>query len=431
MKVAIITNFMEFRAGYSLTGIVKDQIQMLTEYGHEVHLFVNSQYHGEPFDPRVTLNKCIPFCHLVDFASFQQYQEAQYEGHRKIASETAEVLKKELEGFDVAFTHDFIFIGWFLPYGQGCKEAGKHLKNLRWLHWIHSVPTGKRDYWSIGDFGPKHKIVYPNKSDMVRVAEEFKGKVNDVRVIPHIKDLRTWFDWDQESCEFVKEYPMLMQADIVQVYPASVDRLESKRVKEVILIFSKLKKMGHSVCLVIANQWATTVKHKQSVDQYKKIGARNGLEVGTELVFTSDWKVTMKNNVPVGKYEVGLPKKILRDLMTCMNLFIFPTREESFGLVLPEVVLSSGCFCVLNKSLQQQLEISGFTALYFDFGSFHMNHMVDNEEKYFHDIAYVTIGQMRQNESLMTRTFMRKMYNWDHLYNRYYGPIMASAEGWG
>ncbi len=429
MKIAVMSNFMEMIPGYSLTGIVKDQIRMLTEYGHDVHLFVNSKYHGEAFDPRVTMHKSVPFAHLHDFMTLEELEKGkQYNEHREAVKQAIINFKEELKDFDIAFTHDFVFTGWFLPYGRACAVASKDLPNLRWLHWIHSVPTAMRDYWNIRSYGPAHKVIYPNRTDLLRTAEQYRGVINDVRMIPHIKDMRTWFDWDEESCEFVKEYPGVMNADIVQVYPASVDRLEAKRVREVALIFAKLKKMGRSVCLVIANQWATTVRHKQSVDGYKKIAARNGLEPGVEFIFTSDWKFDKEKLK--GKYEVGLPKRILRDLMTCMNLFIFPTREESFGLVLPEAVLSSGCLCVLNKSLQMQAEISGHTALYFDFGSFHVNHHIENEEQYFNDIAGIILGRMAENESIMTRTWFRQQNNWNYLYEHFYGPIMAESRGW-
>lgn len=438
-KVAILTNFMEFRPGYSLTGIVKDQVRMLTEYGHEVHLFVNSKYHGEEFDPRVTLHKSIPFAHLHDFHSLEELSQPNFQSRegknanyfKDLITATENVLKQELVGFDIVFTHDFVFIGWFMPYGQACIPVSRALPNLRWMHWIHSVPTGKRDYWNVNDYGRRHKIIYPNASDKVRVAEAFNGKPEDVRVIPHIKDLRTWFDFDPETCDFIKEYPAVMQADVVQVYPASVDRLEAKRVKEVITMFGNIKKMGHTVCLVIANQWATTTQHKQNIDRYQKIGLRHDLR-NDELIFTSDWKVTVnKAGEPKGKYEVGLPHRILRELMMCANLFIFPTKEESFGLVLPEASLASGALCVLNKSLQQQIEISGFSTLYFDFGSFHntVNFPTD-EGTYYNDLTKITMGRMKQNESIKTRTFMRQRYNWDYLYKQYYAPIMAESITW-
>ena len=48
-------------------------------------------------------------------------------------------------------------------------------------------------------------------------------EIDHLRVIPHIKDLRSWYDFDDESCEFIKEYPAVMQADIVQIYPAGAE----------------------------------------------------------------------------------------------------------------------------------------------------------------------------------------------------------------
>jgi hypothetical protein len=32
---------------------------------------------------------------------------------------------------------------------------------------------------------------------------------------------------------------------------------------------------------------------------------------------------------------------------------------------------------------------------------------------------------MQENDSILTRTFMRKKYNYDVLYAKYYAPIMA------
>lgn len=439
LRIAILTNMQEFRPGYSLTGIIKDQVIMLNAYGHDVHLFVNTQYHDDE-DTGATLHKSMPFCHLHDFQAFAELEDPKFqssEGHnadyyKDVIAQTAGILTKELQDFDFVFTHDFIFTGWFMPYGQACIKVGQALPHLRWLHWVHSMPGGpRRDYWDITKFGKAHRIVYPNSSDKIRVAEAFNGTPDDVRVIPHIKDLRTWFDFDIETYKFIDDYPMVAEADIVQIYPAAADRLDAKRVREVILIFARLKKAGRSVCLVIANQWATTVRHKQNIENYIKIARRNGLTPGKDVIFTSEWQVTIDAQGELhGKYEIGLPKRILRELMQYANLFIFPTREESFGLVLPEASLAGGVLCVLNKSLLQQIEVSGFTALYFDFGSVTQELTVTNEGTYFQDIATLVIGRMLQNESIMTKTFMRQTYNWNRLYRDCYAPILAEAEIW-
>lgn len=419
MKIAILTNFQEFQPGYSLTGIVLDQATMLTKYGHEVHLFVNSKYNGDEFSSDVILEKKIPFSHLIDYKSMKDLTDE----HQNIRDKTAAILQEELsKDYEVAFTHDFVFTGWFLPYGLGCMLAGKQLPHVRWMHWVHSVPTAMSDWWNIRMYGTKHKLIYPNKTDALRLAEAFNGKLIDVRVIPHIKDMRSFCDFDSETIEFIDQHPEIMQNDVVQVYPASVDRLSAKRVREVMMLLGFIKKRGFSVCLVIANQWATGRQQREDVEKYKKIASRQGLADGTELVFTSDYKE--------GKFGVGIPKRMLRELMMCSNLFIFPTREESFGLVVPEAALASGCFMVLNKSLTMQLEITGHTGLYFDFGSYHTQHAVDNEEVHYSNVANVILGRMQQNEAVQTKTFVRQRYNWDHLYNKYYAPVLAESQIW-
>ncbi len=425
-KVAILTNFMDFSPGYSLTGIVKDQCYMLLRHGHEVTLFVNDQYNFNSGEPVVEedvvryggdfskyeMKAVIPFQKLTDYKSINDVSEDDH----KIIEKTKNVLIKELEGTDFVFTHDFAFTGWFLIYGQACRQASPHLPNVRgWFHWVHSVPSAMSDWWFIKQYGEKHKIIYPNYTDRIRVAEQYRGTMEDVRVIPHIKDIRCWFDFHSDTCRFIDKYPGVMESDVVQILPASVDRLESKRVREVCKIIAGLKKQGRSVCLVIANQWATGRQQKQDADKFRVEAVRFGLIDQKELIFTSDFEPP--------KFDVGIPQRMIRELFLCSNLFVFPTREESFGLVVPEAALS-GCFMVLNKSLQMQIEVSGNAAIYFDFGSFHQEHNVQSE-RYYEDIAFVVAGRMKENESLMSRTFARQTYNMDNLYHKFYFPTMS------
>ena len=425
MKISILSNHMEMNPGFSLTGIIEDQIRMLHEYGHDVHLYVNSGYNNntwpmpEDVASKCILHKKIPFAHLIDYKS----QNDLTPGHKDIVHECKKMLLNDMQDVDVVFTHDFIFQGWFMPYGMAVREASHMLEKPRWLHWIHSIPTSHSDWWNINAYGPKHKIIFPNNTDRILVAEQYRGETKHVRIIRHIKDLRSWEDFGQPAIDFIKKYPAIMQADIVQVYPASVDRLTAKRVNEVVHIFSEIKRRGYSVCLVIANQWATTKQHKENIQNYQRTAAMRGLVPGEDIIFTSEFEPP--------KYEVGIPKKFLRELMKCCNLFIFPTREESFGLVLPEAGLG-GVLCVMNKSLTMQYEVGGGPecGLFFEFGSHHSTHHVEDPNKYYRDIAFIILGRMKENEVLQAKTFHRQTYNWNNLYDKDYLPVMAERHTW-
>jgi len=337
--------------------------------------------------------------------------------HKQVVEETKKMLIRELADFDIAFTHDWIFQGWFMIYGLGVKGASPFLPKLRWLHWIHSVPTVFRDWWTIKEYGPNHKIIYPNNTDRILVAEQFRGMMEDVRCIHHIKDIRQWMDFDPETCRFLRRYPQILQADVVKLYPASVDRLHAKRVHEVAEIMANIKNTGKRVCLIIAAQWATGRQQKEDINIYKTEAAQKGLEPDTDFIFTPDFDK---------KYEVGITKAMVRDLFLCSNLFIFPTREETFGLVLPEAALS-GVLTISNKSLRMLSEIAGQNGLFFDFGSYHHNFAVEDMRKYLLDLSQIILGRLKENESLSIKTFAIQHYNWNYLYNNEYLPVIQEV----
>jgi len=425
MKIAILTTFTQFYPGYSLTGIVKDKAEMLTKYGHEVHLFVNERYKGETFPGDVILEKKIPFAHLKSYGSITEVTPE----HKMVRNKTKVMLESECQDFDIIMTEDFIFQGWNLPYALGIMEAAPNLDKPRWLHWVHSIPTGRRDWWDIRFYNKKHKIVYPNKTDRQRVAEEFRGTADDIVVIPHIKDIRSWMDFEEDAKKIIDWAPGLMNADIVKVYPCSVDRLPAKGISDVISIMAHIKRSMKSVCLFLATQWATGPKQWSILEEYKKEATEKGLVVGEDIVFSADY-----NRGPGGRpqFGVAVPKKILRNLMQLSNLFIFPTTEETFGLVYPEIVLSSGALTVLNKSLGMMAEVSGFNGISFEFGSYHhkLQYSPGRREPYMAAIAQTILGHMLRSESIRSRTFIRQSYNYDHLYSKYYGPMFGVSKSW-
>jgi glycosyltransferase involved in cell wall biosynthesis len=427
--IAILTSFLEFNHGYSLTGIVEDQVRMLTSHGHHVHLYVCEDFNEASektlfqHDPwtreKYTLHKKIPKAHLTDYTSENSISN----DHVKVVNEMGEILPELLVDTPIVFTHDFIFTGWNLPYGLGILKACQNPKmaNHAWMHWVHSIPSVNRDFWNIRKYGNRHKIVYPNKIDSQRVAEQFKGTVEDVVVIPHIKDYRSFWEFDKNTYDFIEEFPGCMRADIVQVYPASTDRLKAKRVDNIIAIFKNIKKIGFKVCLVIANQWATGKQRKEDLASYYKKVRLAGLKTNEEVIFTSEWR---------DEFATGIPRRMLRELMLMSNLFVFPTREETFGLVGPEAAMC-GLEMVVNRSLTMMIEVQGGCGIYAEFGSYEKPLQVPTTEKeYMKALAHLIIGRMRRSEVIASKTFNRQKYNWDNLYEKYYAPALGESDIW-
>lgn len=422
--VAILTNFMEFNPGYSLTGIVQDQCKMLQDNGHPVKLFVNSQYAMSDRDkfqfshnvssekPNVDLYRTIPFSHLKDYTSVEDLSAE----HIQIVEQTKNFIIENLDGVRWVFTHDFMFTGWFLPYGLGVMKAAQSLPNVKFFHWIHSTPSTMRDWWNFDIWGDNHKIIFPNSTECVGVAEQYRTLPNNVKCIHHIKDLRTWNDFCRDSNDFIKEYPQTLSADIVKVYPISSDRFGAKGLNIVFRIFSRFKEFGRSVFLIIANQWATGRERREDINKYIKYAEDCGLVKGKDFVFTSEWNG--------GKYNTGITKRFLRDLSSCSNMFIFPTREESFGLVGLEIPLSTAAITVTNRSLKMMDEVHGNFTNSYNFGSFDQNFCASDPEQYYKDISVLIYNSLRLNKTVLHRTYLRQHYNWDYLYRNEYLPIM-------
>jgi len=424
MKIAILTNFQEFNPGYSLTGIVLDQIQMFIEYGHEVHLLVNEQYnpHYDHYikqridvtNPKFKLSKVVTFGHLKDYTTMMNWSK----DHQHMSVKVGNMLVDYFDKYEInlALTHDWIFTGWNLPYAGGVRFASVLRPKIGWLHWVHSVPSVMRDWWQLNNYGPQHRIVFPNKTDQRRVAEQFRTTEDNVFVIPHIKDPRVWFEMDKVSQEFINEHPAVMSAEMVQVYPASSDRLSAKGIDQLITIFSAWKRHGISVCLVIANQWATGKQRKEDLQHYYRLAEHAGLEKDKEFIFTSEWRQ---------EYATGISTSILRDLGQLGSVFVFPTREESFGLVGPEAVLN-GVLPVFNGSLTMMRELYGAKGMYFDFGSFH--HNMEPQQgcgQYLEAVAMVIYHKFKTDSAASVKAHVRQTYNFNNLYRSAYLPAIS------
>ena len=358
--------------------LVMSQIRQLRRGGYEPNFLVCENFgDAEKEYKEATVHKIIPVGHLED------YRKADLdEKHQELVDKTSEALIKIIDelGINLMLTHDVVFLGWHYPYALAVQKVSRERPDVKWMHWIHSIPSGMNPIWDIRKYGKNHKLVFPNKTEALRVAEQFRGVIEDVVPIHHVKDIREFAEFSEPTNRFIDEYG-LMDADVIQIYPASVDRLEAKGIDKLMMVFGAMKTyFGKKVRLVICNQWCNVDKHRDSVEAALKRGENHGLIAQEDLIFTSRFEVPT--------WELGLPSKMVSELMMLGNLFMFPTREESFGLVLPEAALMGGCLVVANASLDMMREVTGNNALFWDFGSFYRDYHNDDESAYFRAIAH-------------------------------------------
>jgi glycosyltransferase involved in cell wall biosynthesis len=208
---------------------------------------------------------------------------------------------------------------------------------------------------------------------------------------------------------------------VIQIYPAGSDRLDAKGVRELIAVFSEIKKRGYSVFLLLINQAADDHDNQATMDHYKRFGEDRGLVYGEDFAFISDF---------FPGFAAGTPKRTVIELSMYSNVFVFPSQHETFGLVLPETSLVSGALPVLNKSLPEMLEVGGMHGLLVDFGSYFVEWKPKDEEAYFEHLAGQIIYMMHSEEGIRAKTWNRLEYNRASIYERYYVPILQGRNLW-
>jgi glycosyltransferase involved in cell wall biosynthesis len=415
-KLCILTNFREWNDAHSLTHVVHAQALTLAKAGHDVTVFTveGCPANAHDFPWHYQFDSCIPDFTIHPYTSVNDLSD----DHNQYASKLSQILIARLSGFDAVLTHDWITLGHNLPLAEALRLSSAKLLDIPFFHWIHSTPNyGPYNWWNINRYGKNHKIVYPNKTDSDFVALTFKGSPADIRVIPHVVDLRLYFDFMPDTCAIIDELPSLMSAEFVQVYPAAVDRLKDKGLRQLILTFKALKQKGHSICLLIVDSW-TGRGLKEEISGYQRIVERNGL-TNQEIAFSS--------TLMEGKFPAGLPKRVLRELSQCSSVFIYPTRGEAFGLPLPETALAASALPVFNRNLPMHFEVGGGNGLYANFGSSEQQWKPTNEKEYYEMLAHLILARAQQDDTLQYRTFVRRSFNMDRVYKNFYAPVLTEG----
>jgi hypothetical protein len=349
---------------YSLVNDVRDNIHLLKKHGHEPVFFAQEGCVGTGID--CEKRNVFPHFRLDKDVVNEEFKE-----------KYKEILIKELKDFDMAITHDWLFLRSYVTQKAAVMAAQSSLPNLRWVHWSHSGVAG-----SLKIKMPKSKYIYMNYADIDRFAANSGIEHDDVRVIFNDKDPRLFFRWNEITSKIANRVN-LFNRTIIQTYPMCSTRMDAKGLFHVVKIFGKLKQLDNKVLLIVPN--ANARKQVTQIERYKDMARAEGLLVnGTnedEFIFTS----TISPD-----YLSGVPRDVVKDLMLISNLFIFPSASEVCSNVLLEASMTKQLL-VLNRDFAPILDFGedGKTVLAYNFGS-----LIQSGYKYRNETRYMTLAKV-------------------------------------
>ena len=405
MRIAIATAFEYIDPQYSLTSVVRDRYQILTRHGHEVEVWVQENFHGD--DCGMNLVKIMPRFLFHDYQS-----DTLVEGDLENVNKVYEVIRNRVtqNNIDFIFSEDLMFQGWYYVHNLALRKIATDFPSLKLASVAHSIPSGMKSIWST----PPSNVVLIALNENIKMltAENYRTTVDQVRVIHNAMDFRTYLERDPVSIEIYEKYK-LMDADIIQVYPYSSERWQDKGVDKLIKIFSSLKKLGNRVRLILATSW----HFPEHTSRVRDLCRQHGL-LDSEVIITSE-------DYP---NQLGIPNRAIKELMSISNLFVFPSRAEASPLILAEAMMA-GCFIVVNDLLPQLLEITGNKVLRFHLNSsVHHGHNVENESRYYGDIARIIDAELKTDFSIVTKDYLRKNFCFESLYKNEYLPVLYESK---
>jgi hypothetical protein len=426
-RVAILTTFTGHDPAYSLCGVVADQIRMLLFGGYKPVVIVKQGFHIEDVYalPGVTV-RYIPIVPASNYIG-----EAVDASFKEDVEKLKKAVIEDLQDIDVVLTHDLIYQPESLKLNFACRQAIKddaQVGKIRWLHWIHSATSpetlgkelqqGDAYFQTASNRFPNSFVVFPNAYSVPRVARNFGFEEDQVKVVHHPTNLASFCQWDEIVTKLVMEKEILA-ADAIAVYPIRLDR--GKQVEVVIKTMAQLKKLNYITRTIIVDFHSTGGDKVTYREELKRLGIDWGLN-DFDLTFTSEFH---------DAWHVSVPHKVVHDLFELSNVFIMPSKSETYSLITQEAGLL-GNMLVLNHDFAPFRDIYGPNAIYKQFSSNigfdglngDITTTYGDEKGYFHDVAMRIKYELENNIVLAQQRHLRKERNPVYVFKNELEPLL-------
>ncbi len=432
-NIVIFTTFSEISEAYSLNRVVQDQIKMLVRNGYKPTVIVQEGFKAAEMyaHPDVTL-ATVPLvpCHneVKKDPTFDEDVDSIYKK-----------LKEVITDGTVVLTHDIVYQPACLKHNFAARKVAKEVK-ARWLHWIHSATSpvtlgALRDHFEdeyltlIRQQFPNSYYIFFNNYSKPRIAKNFDVSEEVVKTIHHPTDIGGFLGISKEVQE-VMDRKNLLSADAICTYPIRLDR--GKQVEMVIKTMAKLKDFDLTIRIIIVDFHSTGGDKVDYREELKQTAIDYGL-TSDEITFTSEVRE---------EWKVEVPNHVVRDFQLLSNVFIMPSKSESYSLITQEAALTKQVM-VLNFDFPPFRDIFGDNAIFRKYSSnidimnaedgqtdtaYGPDRVSDEErKKYERDYHRDTAGQIAarlKHPEMALATKLRKERNLDYVFKHELEPLL-------
>lgn len=425
-QVFILTNFSTYLKSFSPIIVVGEQLKMLTRAGYHPVLLVAEGW--EPPEDSI----------FAQVETIQLYPAAQHDPSA-VEGEIdglVDIVYEQLQGAlppeGTVITHDLIFLPDYTIYNLAARKLALETK-LSWIHWVHSATNPEaiaRERGMYGDkysdtlksFFPNSIIAYPNAFDIRRVAHGFGFEEDHVVEVPHSTDPTEGL---HPLVQRLYDELRLGDVDVLMVYPLRLDRGKTAEANvELIAGFRRIGVRAHLLFCDFQSTGDDKVIYRQDLHKLA-----DKLDIGDRVTFLSEFD-------DIASMEVS--HDIILDLFVLSNLFLMPSKSETYSLITQEAMLK-GNLCIMNHDFPPFRQIFGNNALYrtFDGANISSDGMHgettrtyqdadgnSTKQGYYEGLAKEMRYYLVNDKVLAAKTWVRTQRNPDAVFRNYIEPLI-------
>lgn len=399
---------------------------MLTRAGYEPVLIVSDGW--EPPEDTIFHGLKTEYLSPVAYVDPPVINEMFYEDVDLILQQLRDIIP---DG-SVVITHDLIFLPDYTKHNLAARKLAEEKPGIRWVHWVHSA-TGPNTLISERDmYGEEYKnmllskfpnsvIAYPNAQDIPRVARNFSYEEYEVVEVPHSTDPTEGM---HPLVQRLYDQLELGSKEVLMIAPMRLDR--GKNPQYIVRAVAALKEENISAHVIFCDFQSTGGDKVTLREDCKALAKRLGAE--DCVTFLSEFDDMASMEVPHG---------VVLDLFTLSNVFICPSRSETYSLTTQEAMLK-GNLCILNYDFPAFRQIYGDKALYRQFdgaevgfdgqdGKIETKHS-DIDEYFKHRFAIAILGWLQHDKVIAAKTWVRTRRNPDYVFKTYIEPLIQGGE---